>query len=658
MASRPLAPTFQPDRWVPSPELAGQYRISEFMRAAGTDDLHELVRRAARDPEWFYPAVHDFLGVGWMRPWERVRDDSPGIPFTRWFVGGGTNLAWLACERWADQPRPAVVWEGDDGTTRTLSYPELADAVRRASAGLRRLGVGPGDVVAMHLPPVPEAVVTMLAVAGMGAIVAPDFSGYGADALADRLVRSGARVIVTADGMLRRGARLPMLATALEAVGKSPAVRDVVVVRRLGDPLPGGPRLVSWDELSADDDAAPVPVLDAETPWLLMYTSGSTGRPKGAVHTHGGFPYVVAVELALSLDVRPGDRFSWPADMGWLAGPQCAVGPLTLGATSVVFEGVPNHPAPDRPWRLVERHGITQYGMSPTGVRMLAGAGERWVEPYELSTLRVLATAGEPMTLGAWRWLHRHVGRGWAAPVNWSGGTEIGGSIVSGYPNWPTDACHFSSAVVGMDVDVVDESGLPVVGQVGELVLRRTSPATTRGFWNEPDRYLETYWTRLPGLWVHGDRAVRYADGSFTVPGRSDDLLKIAGKRVGPSELETLALEVDGVAAAAAVGVDDPTKGQLPVLVVAATERRGDPRLPGEVSDHIVAAMGRPMRPAAVLVVADLPRTRSGKTHRRAVRGWITGNDPGDLSSLDNPDVEEELRKAGAAASLDQGAGS
>ncbi|WP_322754620.1 alpha/beta fold hydrolase [Frankia sp. Cas3] len=644
---RALTPTFHSDRWVPPPDLVGGYRVAQLAAVLGVGDRSEFPARAAADPEWFYPAALDFLGAEWLRPWTSLCDESDGAPFGHWFVGGGTNVSWLACERWVDRLiGPAVIWEGDGGESRELSFAELASEVRRASTGFRELGVGRGDVVVMHLPMVPEAIVTMLAVARLGAIVAPAFSGYGPAPLAERLQLAEARVLVTADGMMRRGRPSMMLETALTAA-ETANVKTVVVVSRLGETLPPHPAIVRWKTVADAAEAGEVETFDAETPWLLAFTSGSTGRPKGALHTHGGLPYNLMLELALTADVGSGDRFSWPSDMGWLAGPMGALGPLTLGATAVLFEGVADHPEPDRIWRFVERHGITQYALSPTTARTLAAAGEQWVAPYDLPTLRVILSSGEPWTLPAWRWLHRHVGRGRVPIINWSGGTEVGGCIVASYPDVATSAGRFSGPALGMAIDVVDDEGRSVSGELGELVVTRSWPAMTRGLWRETDRYLDAYWSRLPGTWVQGDRALRYADGSIEIPGRSDDVLKIAGKRVGPAELESLATEVEGVTAAAAIGVDDPVKGQVAVLVVQSSCAPADEaRLTAAVADRITTAFGKPMRPSAVLAVPDLPRTRSGKVHRRAVRAWVTGSDPGDLSSLDNPQAAVGVRVA------------
>jgi acetyl-CoA synthetase len=652
---------FAEDRWVPPPGSVEGRRLTRFMCRHGFDDLHAFLREAAADPDWFYPAAFQDLDLAWPVPFDRVRDDREGVAWSSWFVGGRTNLSWLAVDRWRHQGRGgelALLWEGEDGATRRYTFDELGDQIERAAGGLRRLGVGEGDVVALYLPMVPEAAIAFYAAARIGAIVAPAFSGYGADALAERLRLSGAKILVTADGTLRRGRRIETKATADAAADACGGVSHVVVVERLGDTRARlSDRDVPWAAL-VGDSATEAPVGDratvdaelfaAQTPCLLAFTSGSTGRPKGAVHGHGTMPYRLGIELAYCFDLRPGDRLTWVTDMGWIMGPFMVTGPLVLGATAVMLEGLPDHPGPDRLWQSVERLGITHLGLSPALVRAQAAAGDQHVDGFGLESLKVIGSTGEPFTVSAWRWLHRHVGRGHRPIINYSGGTEVGCALLAGYPTVPMAECRFAGPTPGLAVDVFDDNGDSVVGEVGELVVVEPWPSMTRGFWNEPERYLDTYWSRWPDVWVHGDRAVRHPDGSWELPGRSDDLMKVAGKRVGPVEYESLAEEVDGVQAAAAVGVADAVKGEAAVvLVLPAPGHDVVGSLAATVHEHIVEGLGKAMRPAAVLVVDDLPLTRSGKVHRRAVRAWLTGGDPGDLSTLDNVGAEAAIVAAG-----------
>lgn len=644
-----LTPTFVHDRWRPDEARIAEYQVSRFMASTGVGSHAELVERAAGEPGWFYPAAMKFLDLQWMRPWTQLIDDTRGPAFTQWFPDGGTNAAWLAGRRW-DAHACAIQWEGDDGQSRSITAGELDTMVAQAAAGLRSVGVGRGDVVTMHLPMIPEAVVAILATARIGALIAPVFSGYGVDALAERIELAGAVVVITADGFVRRGSRVPMVGVAMEASRRASREPQVVVVPRLEEStlVPG---TMSWDDLLSRGQDGPAEIFDSGHPWCLAFTSGSSGSPKGVMHTHGGMPYGAAIDLAFSMDLRPGDRLCWPSDMGWLVGPLTSIVTLALGATLVLFEGVMDYPEPDRLWQLVDRYRLTHLGIAPTSARILALAGDHWVNRYSLDSLRIIPSTGEPWTIPAWRWLHRHVGRGRAAIINWTGGTEIGGGILGGSPIVETIEGRFAGPVPGMSVDVVDEKGRSVTGQIGELVLNRSSPSMTNGLWRDPDRYVKTYWSRFPGRWQQGDQAIRHPDGSWELPGRSDDVIKVAGKRVGPSELEALALGVAGVALAGAVGLPHPRKGLVPVIAITLSDTGEAPAaVASKVSVAVEKAMGKPMRPEAIIVVDELPITRTNKVHRRALRCWLADTDAGDLSTVGNPSCENAVREAGRAS--------
>lgn len=640
---------FAADAWVPPPRFAAEANVTRLLQRERLPSYAALLARAAAHPEWFYPAAFEDLGLEWLTPWERLVDESKGVAWADWFVGATTNLVTLCLGRWP-AAATALIWEGDDGARRTLSAGQLRSAVGQAAAGLSRLGVARGDVVALYLPMLPEAVISLLAAAQLGAIAQPSFSGYGVDALAERLRLGGARVVITADVMLRRGRRVPLLPVAAEAARRSGCVEVLVTVERTGARRPASSlRSLTWTELLDGGGSRPPEAFEAGTPFLLAFTSGSSGRPKGVVHTHGGLPYRFAIELAYCLDLRAGDRICWMTDMGWIMGPLSSLPPLALGATVVIFEGVPDHPEPDRLWSTVERHGVTHLGLSPTVARVLAACGDHWVDRRALSSLRVLASTGEPWTLPAWRWLHRHVGRGERPIINITGGAEIGGTILAGSPIIPTQAGRFAGPGPGMAVDVFGVDGAPLCGSEGELVIARSWPSMTRGFWQEPERYLETYWSRWPNVWCHGDRAIRHADGSWDLLGRSDDVIKVAGKRLGPAELESLATDVPGVVAAAAVGVPDVRLGEQAVMVVQTSESPDAwDAVRTLVKRRLDEALGRAFR-VRVLVAAALPMTRSGKVHRRAVRAWLQGTDPGDLSTLENPEAEAEVCAAAVA---------
>jgi acetyl-CoA synthetase len=657
---RPIFGRDVPDAaWRPTPELLVQSRLAGLLRSTRQPTLEALQARAVADPAWFWGAAVDDLGLAWQRGPSEVMDAKGGPEWTRWWRGGAFNYADAAIEPRAarDPEGAAIAWEGEDGEVRRLTNSELRDDVAAAARMFVAAGVRPGDRVGIFLPMLVETVVATLALGRLGAIYSPIFSGYGAPAVAARLNDCEASILVTADGFLRRGEPVPMKATADEAVAHAPSVQRVIVVRRLGDRAPATPwspaRDVWWDEAifaAAADPEPPLRDTDPETPYMLIYTSGTTGRPKGAVHVHGGFPIKGAQDLAHTFDLRPGDALFWFTDLGWMMGPWAISGSLLLGARLILYEGAPDHPGPDRIWELVARHGVTHLGLSPTVVRALIPHGTDPVRSHDLASLRVLGSTGEPWDPESWWWFFREVGGGRCPLVNYSGGTEVSGGIVGCNLLTPIRPASLNGPCPGMAADVVAVDGSPLRGEVGELVIRAPEPGMTRGFWNDPERYLETYWERLPGIWVHGDWAIVDDDGYWYIRGRSDDTLKIAGKRVGPAEVEAAATAHPSVVEAAAIGVPHAIKGET--IVVVCTIRPGetdDPDLRAAIGRRVVEDLGKTLRPEAVVVVPALPKTRSGKIMRRVVRAAWLGLDPGDLSALDDPTTIEAIHRASPA---------
>ncbi len=638
--------------WRPTPEVARRARIARFMDKHGLASLETLHRRSIEDPEWYWTAVCEDFGIRWLSPYRRVLDVSRGIAWPTWFEGGRLNFADCCVDRHVDEGRgdkPAIVWESDGGETRQLTYRELLREVRRLANVLRRLGVREGDRVGIFLPMSPEAAVATLAVARIGAIYTPCFSGFGAQAVASRLQDPEAKVLICADGFNRRGAVVKMKQTADEAVAMCPTVEHVVVVRRLGHPIPWtAGRDVWWHEAveRERDEGDAIPV-DADRPYIIIYTSGTTGRPKGAVLTQGGFLIKSAHDFGYCHDVGEHDRLFWLTDIGWLMGPMLITAALAHGATGVLFEGVPDFPAPDRLWSLVERHRITVMGLSPTAVRALMPHGPDHPRRHDLSSLRLFASTGEPWNPEPYRWLFDVVGGGRLPILNYTGGTEISGGIVGCFPNAPLKPCSFVGPIPGMAADVFDEEGKPVRGQVGELVVTRPWPGMTQGFWRDPARYEETYWSRWPNVWIHGDWAYIDDDGFWFLQGRSDDTLKIAGKRLGPAEVESVLVGHPAVAEAGVVGVPHEVKGEAVVcFVVLKPGQTGSEPLRAELSGRVAESMGKALKPERVLFVRDLPKTRSAKIMRRVIRATYLGREPGDLSSLENPDAVKAVAEA------------
>ena len=636
--------------WSPTPEYVERANVTRFMRGHGIDTYEDLVRRSIEDTEWFWDAVVRDLDIEFLEPYQQVRDLSRGVEWATWFGGGRVNLASQCVDRWAARTpeAPAVVWEGEGGDTRTWTYAELRRQTDRLARALRRLGVGANDAVAIFMPMMPETVAAVMACSKIGAIWVPIFSGFGADAVAVRLEDANVKVVLTADAFLRKGRAVPMSEVARLARVRATMVEATVVLAHAGEGATADEH--DWVELVSGESAEPLEAerLDPEHPLFIGYTSGTTGKPKGVLHVHGGFLVKIAAEVAYQVDVRPGDVLHWVTDLGWIMGPWEIVGALALGSTVLLYDGAPTHPGPDRLWALVERHGITTLGVSPTLIRALIPAGTDRIRRHDLSSLRILASTGEPWNPDAYLWLHEEVGASRLPIINLSGGTEVGACFLSPLPICDLKPCTLRGPALGMDIDIVDATGATVgPGEVGELVCRQPWPSMTRGIWGDPDRYLDTYWRRFPGIWVHGDWATRDEDGFWFLHGRSDDTLSVAGKRLGPAEVESALASHPSVAESAAIGVPHTLKGEtIWCFVVLKPGLEADRTLATTLRNVVAEHLGRSFLPSKVVFVPELPKTRSAKIVRRVIRAAALGEDPGDLSSLEDPGSLDGIRAA------------
>jgi acetyl-CoA synthetase len=678
--------------WHPTPALVAQSNLQRFIQKHELGSYDELMQRSTADIAWFWDAVLSDLDIQFYKPYSRVVDLSEGKPWARWCVDGEMNIVHNMLDKYAGTEidnRVAIKSETEDGTTRTLSYKALREQTNKMAAALRSLGLGKGDAIGVFMPMVPEIVIAMLAIIKIGGIFLPLFSGFGATAIISRLNDAEAKALFAADGTYRRAKSCAMRSVADEAAGQIPTLKHLVVLetiangrstphpalssmpderRKPGDgafdedaasarlsPSQGERMKVrgwithSWRDLinlSTPGSQQPTARTSAEDPMMIIYTSGTTGRPKGAVHTHCGFPIKSAQDMWQGLDLHPDETLFWMTDMGWMMGPWEVFGTLLLGATMMLYDGAPDFPGPDRVWSLVERHKVTALGVSPTLIRALRRHGDEIVHQHDLSSLRKFASTGEPWNPDPWMWLFQNVGRGELPIINYSGGTEISGGIVMGNVLTPMKPCAFSGPLPGMAADVVDENGKSVRGQVGELVIREPWIGMTRGFWKDRERYVETYWSRLPDVWVHGDWAAVDDDGLWYILGRSDDTIKIGGKRVGPAEVESILVAHPQVSEAAAIGVPDSIKGEaLICFCVLKKGANGDLTLAGELKKNVGRDLGKALAPREVVFVADIPKTRNAKVMRRIVRAAYLGEKLGDTSALENPASLDEIKR-------------
>ena len=746
----------QPIAWTPTPDVIERSQLKRFMRQIGVETWDELYEYSIRDVENFTEEVLKFLDIKFDPPYEKLLDISKGFEFPDWFsTSAGLNITTMGLDRWQSdetKDQPALIWEGEEGGSLTLTYADLLREVTNCADKLCDLGIIQGDAVGIHLPMIPETVVSLLAINRIGAIAVPVFSGYGIDAITSRMEAVGAKAIFTADGFPRRGKPFDMLTVAARAVANVSTIESVIVTERdphlggekafrpdhvearedrradarryehLRNDLFGGHKVALWsvgrDTISACDETAPAKT-SAEDPLIILYTSGTTGKPKGIAHTHASFPIKAAQDMAFGTDVGRGTRISWYTDIGWMMGPWLIYGALINGATICIYDGAPDYPTPDRMWEFVAKHKVEILGISPTLIRALAAHEDKQSSPpyeggvsafsadgvvlsdkakiqqeatssvdderttpsarkerehppllrkdgsrkapferHDLSSLRAFASTGEPWNPAPWWWLFEKVGNSKLPIINYSGGTEIAGGILMGNMLLPQKPCSFPAPCPGMDIDILDENGQPVKsGEVGELVIKQPWIGMARGFWKERDRYLETYWSRFKNIWVHGDWAMRDSDGHYFILGRSDDTLKVAGKRVGPAEVESLLVAHPQVTEAAVIGVPDEVKG---TAMVAFCVLGSSPPYEGGVdaasADGVVLSletelkalvskdMGKPLAPSKIHFVSALPKTRNAKVMRRVIRSGYLGEDPGDLSALENPGAVEEIQ--------------
>ncbi len=640
--------SFRDAAWVPSAEVRQASHLSRIIRALGVTDIESLHHFAVHEADRYYQCLVEYFGISFRQRPHGLVDESAGREFPRWFPEGRINLIDTCLRRSGDEV--AVVVAHEQQRTSVTTRLRLREDVQKLANYLSSVGIGPGDCVGLFMPLTVEATVAFFACAWVGAVVVPAFSGYGPDPLAVRLKDSRAKVLIGSTGFHRRGAWVDMHSVARRAVVDAPALERVILVGDDLDSQKYSDRWEAWTEClikGADLPDTPAASLDPNHPLLLIYTSGTTGRPKGIVHSHAGFLVKTVSDFALILDLREGERLCWVTDLGWLVGPQMMVANAALGSIAVYYVGALDTPDWGQIWRVCAEEKVHVLGLSPTAVRgMAADEPEGPSSSLDLSHLRAFTSTGEPWDQASWRWLFGKAGKSKRPIVNYAGGTEVAGGILCSYAALPLTDCAFTGPIIGMDADIIFEQGAGGPGQVGELVVRNTWPGMTHSFWGgDDDLYLETYWSTYLGTWRHGDLAERDEEGWWYLRGRSDDTLKIAGRRVGPAEIESVLLESTAVVEAAVIGAPDALKGQSIIAFIVAAP--GVQISVAELQSYVSAKGGPSLVPSAIHVVKALPKTRNGKIVRRAIAARYLNRPTGDLSGLESVEALLAIPQAG-----------
>ena len=588
--------------------------------------------------------------VDWYKKWDKVLEVKE--PYYRWFINGKLNASYNCLDRWIEKgkgEKTAYIWIGENGEERKLTYKELYEEVCKFANALRNIGVKKGDIVSIYLPMIPELPIAMLACARIGAPHSVIFAGFSAEAFRSRVEDAGSKYVITCDGYYRRGKILEHKKKADEGI-KGLDIEKVIVIRRAGNEIEMKERDIWWDDLIRDMPKKCEPaIMDAEDLLFLMYTSGTTGKPKGVMHTTGGYMVGVTTTMKWVFDIREDDIYWCTADIGWITGHSYIVyGPLATNTTGIMYEGAPDYPKPDRWWEIIEKYRVTIFYTAPTAIRMAMKWGRKWPEMHDLSSLRLLGSVGEPINPEAWLWYYEVIGKKRCPIVDTWWMTETGMHIITPLPGLtklkPGSATF---PFPGLKAEVIDEKGVCPVGQKGELVITRPWPAMLRGLYKAHDKYVEEYWSKYGfGKFYTGDGAVIDEDGYFWLLGRIGDVLNVAGHRLGTAEVESALVSYDGVAEAAVVGIPHEIKGQAPLAFVVLEESmERNEELKDKLIKHVVKVIGPTAKPEDILFVKDLPKTRSGKIMRRVLRNLAEGKEIGDVTTLRNPEIVDEIKE-------------
>ena len=618
------------------------------MKKHNISSLDELSIKSKNNLEWFWESVDKDIGIIWDEPYTKTLDMSNGIAWSKWFVNGKTNIYKSSVEKFAKQTPNKIAYHfiSENGIETKLSYFELDSKVSKLANGLKSLGIKKGDIIAIYLPMIEEAIVSILAAAKIGAIQTIIFSGYSSESLQIRLQDCHAKILLTSDGFNRKGKNVSQK-TTIESAIIDTDIEKIIMVSYMGiDQYKKSKKIQFYDELiSTQSDSCDTEIMDSEDPLFILYTSGTTGKPKGVIHTHGGFSVFAGHQASYLVDIHQNDTLFWPADVGWITGLVWNVyGLLIMGASAIIYDGALDYPTEDRIWQILSKHNATIFGISPTAVRLFKKNNAQPLKKYSLDKLRNIPTTGEPLDEDSWWWLFEKVGNKKIPIMNLSGGTEIGGAMLSVFPGMKLKPSTVGIPVPGMNLDIVDDDGNSVREKNGYLVIKSPWPAMTRGLLHDDDRYIKTYWSRFENIWFHGDYVFADSDNLWYMHGRTDDVINVSGHRMSTSEIEHIVISHKKISDAASISIPDAITGEA-IVVFFVADKKKYTNLEFEVIEHISNRIGKIAKPKHVFQLSDLPKTSTGKIMRRLLKTKLMGEELGDLSSLENPDILEEISK-------------
>ena len=618
------------------------------MKKHEISSLDELCIKSKNNLEWFWESVDEDIGIVWDEPYTKTLDTSNGIAWAKWFVNGKTNIYKSSVEKFTKKTPEKIAYDfiSEDGIQTKLSYFELNSKVSKFANGLKSLGVKKGDVIAIYLPMIEEAIISILAAAKIGAVQTIIFSGYSSESLQIRLQDCKAKILLTSDGFHRKGKSISQKTIVENAIVDTNIEKIVVVPYKGIDQYEKSNKIEFYDKLILNQsNSCSTEIMDSEDPLFILYTSGTTGKPKGVIHTHGGFSVFAGHQASYLVNMGENDRLFWPADIGWITGLVWNVyGLLLTGSNAIIYDGALDFPNSDRIWEILSNYKATIFGISPTAVRLFKKINAKPLEKYSLDTLQNIPTTGEPLDEDSWWWLFEKVGNKKIPIMNLSGGTEIGGAMLSVFPGMKLKPSTVGIPVPGMDLDIVDEDGNQIRGNNGYLIIKQPWPAMTRGLLNDDERYLETYWSKFENIWFHGDYVLADEDNLWYMKGRADDVINVSGHRMSTAEIEHTVISHNKISDAASISIPDELTGEA-IVVFFVPENKNEVNLKADIIEHINKKIGKIAKPKLIFQLSDLPKTRTGKIMRRLLKAKLTGNPLGDLSSLENPDILKEIDK-------------